>query len=72
MTLKELERRVNQLRSSEITVLCILDGREIEMTAAEYARLHDEGRDIDFQRVVKGNNLEDVEKILDTFESCIE
>lgn len=68
MTVKELERRVDRIRGSALVVLCRLpDGTEKEMSAEEFAESGG-----DFIRVIRGNDLHDVDIILDTFKSAIE
>lgn len=71
MTTKELERRLERLRSSRIVLLARMpDGTEQEMSAQEYVKATKIGAD--FIRVLRGNDLRDAGLILGTIPSTID
>lgn len=71
MTLKELERRFDRLRPTCIMLLARMpDGTEREMSAPEYAGAVKDGADM--IRVLRGNDLRDVDLILNTIPSVID
>lgn len=71
MTIKQLEDRINQLRPSRIVLLARMpDGTEKEMSAPEYVEAVKDGADM--VRVLRGNDLRDVDLILGTIYSVID
>lgn len=70
MTIKQLEGRVKRLRPSRLVVLARMpDGTEREMSAPEYVEAVKGGADM--IRVLRGNDLCDVDLILGTIPSVI-
>lgn len=71
MTIKQLEDRINRLRPSRIVLLARMpDGTEKEMSASEYVEAVKDGADM--VRVLRGNDLRDVDLILGTIYSVID
>lgn len=68
MNIKELERRIKKLRPVGLVVIGMLpDGTEREMTAIE---LVESGAEL--VRVIRGNDLKDLDLILGTLKTFIE
>ena len=68
MTIKELERKIDKILTHSLVVLARLpDGTEKEMSAPECVEAG-----ADFIRCVSGNDLRDVDIILNAFKSAIE
>lgn len=60
MTIKELERKINQLRARPLVLLCRTpEGVEKEMSVQECLETSSA-----FIRVVKGNDLDDLDELL--------
>ena len=71
MTIKQLEARAKRLRPSQIVLLARMpDGTEREMSAPEYVEAVKNGADM--IRVLRGNDLRDVDLILSTIFSVID
>lgn len=71
MTIKQLEGRINRLCPSRLVVLARMpDGTEREMSALEYVEAVKDGADM--VRVLRGNDLRDVDLILSTIPSVID
>lgn len=71
MTIKQLEDRINRLRPSRIVLLARMpDGTEKEMSAPEYVEAVKDGADM--VRVLRGNDLRNVDLILGTIYSVID
>lgn len=60
MRLKELEKRIDRIKPRDLILLCRMpDGTEKEMGLDEYV-----GSNCDFIRLISGNNLDQVDRLL--------